>query len=77
MSSDDISVYRKTYVEHGDGWRIAIVDNDGAVDLIYEEFDKNTNQFVVTKSLCLGPAEYAKRIGEEIVKFVNHMQENA
>lgn len=70
------AVYTKVYVEHGDGWRFVLIEDDGAIVLQYEEYNHKTCVFDKTREpLCIGPAEYVEKLGEELIKLATKIQE--
>ena len=74
---NNVAVYSETFVEHEDGWRVRIHDEDGAVVLTYEEFKEATGTYDVNTRMSLGPADFAKILGEQLAKFASNIKENA
>ena len=72
-----VTVYSETYVEHEDGWRVRIHDEDGAVVIEYEEFKQSTSEYVNTGRFAIGPAEFAEELGVQLTKFAKQLKENA
>ena len=70
------AVYTKVYVEHGDGWRFVLIEDDGGISLQYDEFNNATGVFdMIKEPIHLGPAEYVKQLGEELIKLATKIQE--